>query len=136
MSYCRWSTDNFQCDLYCYEDVSGGYTIHVAARRSITPYPYEGSYQEFIDLCLSNQFTERWLERHKKWSEETEKIKKKSIGLPYDGETFNDPNLEAFLDRLLMLREVGYKFPDYVLENVKHEIMEEKSIATPTEGKE
>ena len=29
MSYCRWSSDNFQCDVYCYADVSGGYTTHV-----------------------------------------------------------------------------------------------------------
>lgn len=27
MSYCRWSTDDFKCDLYIYEDVAGGWTI-------------------------------------------------------------------------------------------------------------
>src|SRR5687767_6611694 len=39
MSYCRWSTDDFQCDLYCYEDVSGGFTTHVAGRRKIWDAP-------------------------------------------------------------------------------------------------
>lgn len=32
MSYCRWSSDDFECDLYCYADVRGGYTTHVAGR--------------------------------------------------------------------------------------------------------
>ena len=29
MSLCRFSTDNFKCDLYCYYDVRGGITIHI-----------------------------------------------------------------------------------------------------------
>ncbi len=33
MSYCRWSSDNTNCDLYCYEDCSGGFTTHVAGFR-------------------------------------------------------------------------------------------------------
>jgi hypothetical protein len=33
MSYCRWSSDHFECDVYVYADVSGGWTTHVAGRR-------------------------------------------------------------------------------------------------------
>ncbi len=32
MSYCRWSTDEFRCDLYIYANVNGYWTIHVAGR--------------------------------------------------------------------------------------------------------
>lgn len=32
MSYCRWSTDHFQCDAYVYESACG-WEIHVAGRR-------------------------------------------------------------------------------------------------------
>lgn len=32
MSYCRWSTDDFTCDLYCYES-SEGYVTHVASYK-------------------------------------------------------------------------------------------------------
>lgn len=39
MSYCRWSCDDFECDLYCYSDVSGGWTIHVAANRHVGKAP-------------------------------------------------------------------------------------------------
>lgn len=31
MSYCRFSSEDYQCDVYAYADVAGGYTIHVAA---------------------------------------------------------------------------------------------------------
>lgn len=33
MSYCRWSSDFGECDVYVYEDVAGGWTIHVAGRK-------------------------------------------------------------------------------------------------------
>lgn len=46
------------------------------------------------------------------------------IGLPYDGETFNDPTLEIFRDRLLELRTIGYRFPDYVLTAIEEEMRE------------
>lgn len=34
MSYCRWSSDNWKCDLYCYEDANG-YITHVADNRIV-----------------------------------------------------------------------------------------------------
>jgi hypothetical protein len=74
LSYCRWSSDNFRCELYCYQDTCGGWTTHVAA------------------------------------------------GLSHDSQKFSDPTLEAFRARLIVLREAGYRFPDWVLERVDAEI--------------
>lgn len=34
MSYCRWSSDDFQCDVYCYE-ADEGFIIHVAVSRPV-----------------------------------------------------------------------------------------------------
>jgi hypothetical protein len=45
-----------------------------------------------------------------------------SIGLAHDGETFSDPDPRSFLARLVMLREAGYSFPNYVLDDVREEI--------------
>lgn len=40
MSYCRWSSMNWMCDVYVYEDVDGGWATHVAGRRrAIPPIP-------------------------------------------------------------------------------------------------
>lgn len=36
MSYCRWSSDNFNCDLYIYGSVDG-IEIYVAAKKKPTP---------------------------------------------------------------------------------------------------
>ena len=33
MSYCRWSSMDFKCDLYVYEHVGGFWQAHVATRR-------------------------------------------------------------------------------------------------------
>ncbi len=97
MSYCRWSSDNFKCDLYCYEYVYGGYVTHVAGRRLINHTPLEER-----DILLDYE----------------------DIKLPHAGEVFNDETLEDFLERLIYLRGLGYKFPDYVIEAVKQEIDE------------
>lgn len=39
MSYCRFSSNNFNCDAYIYEDVNGGWTIHLVANRVIGDIP-------------------------------------------------------------------------------------------------
>lgn len=39
MSYCRFSTDYFECDVYVYEDVAGGWTTHVAGRKQVATVP-------------------------------------------------------------------------------------------------
>jgi hypothetical protein len=35
MSYCRWSSDGMKCDVYVYEDVSGGFTYMFTLRKII-----------------------------------------------------------------------------------------------------
>lgn len=116
MSYCRWSSDNWKCDLYCYADVMGGYTTHVATNRVVGEVP-----EAPFSLLMEGKHKE-FLKAHKKQMDFLEKCKREKIGLPYDGESFNDRTLDDFLARLLHLREVGYNFPDYVIENLLDEI--------------
>jgi len=56
MSYCRWSTDDFQCDLYCYGDCSGGFTTHVACNKVIFKEPLPEPAKEL--------FSKEWLARY------------------------------------------------------------------------
>ena len=37
MSYCRWSSDDFQCDIYCY--CGGDYIIHITADGKPLKFP-------------------------------------------------------------------------------------------------
>lgn len=122
MSYCRWSSDNWRCDLYCYEDVSGGITTHIAENRIVGDIP-----KAPLSLIMEGK-NEEFLEAHRKQMAFLETAKRESIGLPYDGETFNDPDYASFFTRLIELREVGYNFPDYVLEQVRDDIKQGNEV--------
>lgn len=90
MAYLRWSSNNFNCDVYCYANCSGAWTTHVAGKR-YTSYP-EG---ELVP-----------------------------IGLPHDGESFDDVGPREMYERLLYLRELGYKIPQYGIDAVLEEAEE------------
>ena len=115
MSYCRWSSDDFQCDVYVYEDVGGGWTTHVAGNRiagkltPVGPFP-----EDKADMGA-------WFERHNTQMAELEKMERKPIGLPHDGESFNDPTPGECADRLESLRALGYNVPQYAIDNLREE---------------
>jgi hypothetical protein len=54
-----------------------------------------------------------------KWLERAQRVK---IGLPCDGQSFNDETLEEFLERVESLKATGYHVPDYVAETIREEI--------------
>ena len=114
MSYCRWSSDNWMCDLYCYKNVSGFWTTHVASSRLITEIP----------KIPKNADIETWVKTFQAQTKALENAEYKPIDLPYDGETFNDPSLDTFLERLNCLKEVGYNIPNYVFDVVEKQILE------------
>lgn len=116
MSYCRFSSDNFRCDLYCYESCYGGWITHVAGNRIIGDLPSMPTSQEILD---DPKRATLQLNAH---LNAVRGATREPIGGPCDGETFNDPTLEDFLRRLVSLREMGYRFPDGVLEAVREEI--------------
>lgn len=120
MSYCRWSSDDFRCDLYCYEDVSGGWTTHVAASRTVDDPPVAGE----ITGSMSDAEMATWLAAHKAQMAWLETAARRPVGGAHDGASFSDPTIEAFRARLTDLRVSGYRFPDYVIEAVDAEIAE------------
>jgi len=116
VSYCRWSDDDFQCDVYCYQDCSGGFTTHVASNRPIL--------DEILPprVVFDSEHYEEWLTRDRlvmKWIETAERL---PIGLPFDGKTFNDPTAQDTAERLRSLKEVGYNVPDYAIEALLEEV--------------
>lgn len=119
MSYCRWSTDDFQCDLYCYADCNGGYTTHVAGNKVVFNEPLPPQ------VPFDPEHIEEWLARERKVDSMLKRAKRVPLNLPHDGEMFRDMTIRDFLKRLLMLRDCGYKFPDVVIEVLKQEMAEE-----------
>ena len=123
MSYCRWSTDDFQCDIYAYADVSGGYTIHVAGMKRVIKEPLPPP----VDM---NKDIQAWCERDDKVMKIVQASELVPVGLPHDGADFYGLDLPKFLETMLMLRKEGYRFPDYALDEIRAEIAEDRE---PTE---
>jgi hypothetical protein len=129
MSYCRWSSDDYRCDLYCYEDVHGGYTTHVASSRydwePPTPSPYSA---EGMKALMKKPGGSDWAEASKAYHDKLQAAPLTPINLPFDGQSFNDPDLISFRQRLTDLRSAGYRFPQDVLDTVDEEIREEGGV--------
>lgn len=123
MSWCRFSTvcdNNKTSELYIYEG-DEGVVIHIAARKRageenspklFSFNPSEDCTQEQEDL-LWEKYTESLNERRKWLVENTEFV---DIDLPYAGESFYGLPKEEMIALLHELKELGYNFPDYVLE--------------------
>lgn len=120
MSYCRWSSMDFKCDLYCYEHVDGTWTTHVAGNKVVSPIFPDAPWALLTKGGRIGMFI--WRHWHNLHMFTVRRGIRRDIGLKYDGETFKDDSPEAFKETLLMLRAEGYKFPDYVLEAVDEEI--------------
>lgn len=118
MSYCRFSCDDFQCDLYVYED-DCGLTVHVAK--------YKRVFSEALPPKLPMNhpgFMDRYLYVQKK-VEEADLV---PLDLPYAGETFWRDTPEATVALLYQLRGIGYRFPDGVIEALEKEKEEPNAV--------
>lgn len=113
---------NWSCDLYCYESTDGWIT-HVAGNRVLGDIPKEPSW-DLLDPASPDFDLAKWIEQHNAIMEFLDKAERVDIDLPYAGEHFIDDDLPSFKSRLMMLRSVGYRFPDYVLEQVDEEMNE------------
>ena len=118
MSYCRFSSLNWACDVYAYADLFGGYTIHLAGNRLIGGVP---TVPPLSALASGSVSPEAWLAAHRVAADFIETAPREPITLPHAGESFREGDLEAFEWRLRMLRELGYRFPESVLEAIAEE---------------
>ena len=112
MSYCRFSDDDYACDVYVYADVNGGITIHVASNRLIftEPLPPKISFE---------QDPEGYYSRMRAVSIQVFNAAFEPIDLGYDGpRSINLDSKEAaeFLEKLIAL---GYRVPKGVVEALR-----------------
>lgn len=114
MAYCRFSDDQWQCDVYCYKDISGDYVIAVASHRHVferLPPP-------------PKNFPEHWLEHSKIVAERLKAGTLERIGLPYDGEFYLFHTARHAMLKLKELREAGYNVPEYAIQSLSYEAEE------------
>lgn len=118
MSYCRFSTDDFQCDLYIYECVTDQWMIHVAGRKVV----YKEPLPEPVKLDAgSEESWKAWFDRKKKVDEIRERSELVRIGLPYDGQTIAVDFPGECADAVEMLLALGYRAPKGIVEDLRDE---------------
>ncbi len=144
MSYCRYSSMNWSCDVYVYECVSGAWVTHVAARRRmLAPIPdllhlglprFGGQWSQelrrmiypsrlhAIGARITFGFAAWWHNRIHMGS--LSLIPMCFIVLPHAGESFDDIIPGECADRLEGLREMGYRVPQYAIDALRQEQME------------
>lgn len=111
MSYCRWSSNNWKCDLYIYQTTNGYYTTHVARNRVVGEVPFsdwsspetlyasEKAQADFLDTC-----------------------RREPIGLPCDGMTFEYDSLTDLCASVVKLQAMGYIVPQWVVDGILDEL--------------
>jgi hypothetical protein len=113
------SDDDYQCDVYVYEDASfGGWTTWVASHRPVLvdlPDPID-----LPDEHTEAQFA-AFYERWRAVGKLVEKAERIEIGLPHDDGQFRHGSPGECADNLLRLREMGYNVPDYAIERLRAE---------------
>lgn len=123
MSYCRWSSENFACDVYAYEHVAGGWTIHLAGNRVVGEIP---AVPPMPGSDLSTDEMQAWARQYREASDIRHKFlmeaQREDIELPHAGGTIDCGSLQEFRDKMLELRGIGYRFPDRVFETIDQEM--------------
>ena len=116
MWYCRWSSDNWKSDVYCYESACGGFVLHVAAMRRDPPV------QTKFDWTTATTV----IETMRKQRQELDAAELVPIGLPHDGKSFAFDTVAELYDFLLELRDIGYHVPEFALKAIKEEIEDDE----------
>ncbi len=142
MSYCRWSSDFAECDVYVYEDVSGGWTTHVAGRRlrqqvpdEIRNMPTNTGEELFAQYQAEKVWREslpcdetpcNYTDGKKNWKgvcrspKDSEYIYLSKIS-EHAGESFNDATPGECADTLEMLRSSSLNVPQYAIDDLRAE---------------
>ncbi len=137
MSYCRFSSDDWRCDLYVYESCNGGFVTHVASNKTrgyvprllpMPPYSWKssGSLLRRIQFAVQSRLF-WWSYKLQSWYVEV--MPRRSLGLPFDGESFTDCDAEACATRVRLLIAAGYSVPAVVVPALEAEAAE--SVARP-----
>lgn len=111
-TFCTFSDDGWQCDLYAYQSGRGEYLVHVASERYPQPVPPAASVADFLAGRISDA---EYRAQYQRYMDYFQRCYDEGLttrpGGPYDGKTFVLPTREAAVELLTELAALGYRFP-------------------------
>lgn len=117
MSYCRFSSDNFRCDVYAYQSTHDDYVLHVASHRREADTPIPEMPPNWWELPAEEM--QAAMGRQDDWLEHAPLV---PINHPDAGESYRFASAEELYEKLLDLRSAGLRVPDFALEAVKEDM--------------
>lgn len=114
MSYCRWSSNDFQCDVYVYAHANGGWRIEVAGSRVIWDVDLPPVPEKRLDQAVRFQDVIKMLRDDANFHREP-------IEHPLAGESYSEPSPRAAADRLEHLKSEGFQVPDSAIEALREQ---------------
>lgn len=124
MSLCRFSSNDFQCDVYTFADVNGGYTTHVAGNRVVFSEPLPAP------VPFDKEHVDAYVQRQVRVGQMVDQATRVPIDLPHAGESFYYQDAETAADTLEMLRTLGYNIPQYAIDALREDDDTEAHEAT------
>lgn len=140
MSYCRWSSDHFECDVYVYE--GHRWVTHVAGRRRKNKLPdaIKAMYPRFdSENFVSEYMAAKSAENEWIKSQPHKTVMAKStdgtavamyfladsefqaLPAPHAGRTYEHDSPGECADWLLVLREAGFNVPQHAVDALREE---------------
>jgi len=119
MSYCRFSSYEYACDVYVYAGIGGGFVTHVARGR----YVFDPPLPPPIELTEST--IDAFVRRDAEVQARVDASTLVPIELPHAGETFDDADAGACAARLIELKRLGFRVPQAAIDALREEAAEQ-----------
>ena len=116
MSYCRWSSDSFRCDVYVYGS-DAGFITHVAGTRRVLA---DDAHAPSLQLLIDGKVNE-WEAANKVWHQILESADSVPIDHPDAGQSFVDDTAGECADTLKRLAQQGFWVPEGVIDDLRAE---------------
>jgi hypothetical protein len=122
MSYCRFSSCDFACDLYVYE--GEGFHVHVAGGRWLGDIPKTAGLWP-KEGPVDAESLRPWFAAHNAQTEFLKTATLEPIGHPLAGTSHDFATREYLLEFLVKMAKDGFRMPDHLVSRIEREIAEE-----------
>lgn len=116
MAYCRWSSDNWNSDVYVFEHYNGLYCIMV--RGSVYPKEFP------VKPNAGEMGEEEYAQKLREYGKLLVEVKMEKFDMPLAGQTIELSSLPQLYEKLIWMQQSGYNVPQFALDTIFKEMKE------------